>query len=84
MLKKLAAGEILGESVGVCVWLVVNGLGDVRLMALPGCKVTGSKLVRALIVMTFKKQMHDHVESAENKCISRHWRRQTISGAART
>ena len=67
MLRKLAAGEILGESVGVWVLLAVNGLADVRLIALPGCKVTGSKLVNALIVMTMKMHVRNRVESAENK-----------------
>jgi len=50
---------------------VVKGLGDVRLMALPGCKVTGSKLVNALIVMAFRLHVHYRVESAENKGIIR-------------
>ena len=62
MLKKEAAGEILGESVGVVVLLVLNGLGDVRLMALPGCKVTGSKLVNALIVMAFRMHVRYRIE----------------------
>ena len=63
MLKKLAAGENLGESVGVWLWLALNGLGDVRLMALPGCKLTGSKLVRALMVMTLERHVHNLIES---------------------
>lgn len=67
MLRKLAAGEILGESVGVWVWLAVNGFADTRLMALPGCKVTGSKLVNALIVMTIRLHVNYRLKAVENK-----------------
>ena len=67
MLKKLAAGEMLGESVGAEVWAEENGFGDVRLTLLPGCKLTGSKLVRGLIVMPVKLHVHNLSQPAENK-----------------
>ncbi len=80
MLKKLAAGEILGESAGVCVWAAENGFGDVRLTALPGWKVTGSKLVRALMIMPIRLHVHNLGESAENKEFALMLERQFCSG----
>lgn len=65
MLKKLAAGEILGES--LCVWLAENGFGEVRFTPLPGCKLMGSKLLRELITIPVRLHVHHLTESADNK-----------------
>jgi hypothetical protein len=44
-----------------------DGFADVRLIALPGCKVTGSKLERALMIMSIGMHIHNLSEAKENK-----------------
>ena len=79
MLKKLAAGEMLGESV-VEVWAEEKGFGDVRLTLLPGCKFRGSKLESAWIVMPVKLHVHNLSQSADNKDLLSQPVRQFCSG----